>query len=142
MKYLLDTDHLSILQRRTGDSYSNLSTKMSLYPLSDFVVSTVTFHEQILGCHTYINRSRNMNEIVKGYEMITRLVKDFKVLPMITFDSNAGLIFEQLKIQKIQVATMDLRIACIAIANNLILLTRNTKDFNKIPNLVTENWTL
>ncbi|WP_197047387.1 type II toxin-antitoxin system VapC family toxin [Planktothrix serta] len=54
MKYLLDTDHLSILQRQTGKDYSNLSTRMAQYSLSDFAVSIVTFHEQMLGCHAYI----------------------------------------------------------------------------------------
>lgn len=44
MKYLLDTDHLSILQRQAGQDYTNLSTRMADYPLSDFAVSIVTFH--------------------------------------------------------------------------------------------------
>ena len=57
MKYLLDTDHLSILQRQVGQDYINLSTHMARYPLSDFVVSTVTFHEQMLGTHAYTNRA-------------------------------------------------------------------------------------
>jgi hypothetical protein len=48
MKYLLDTDHLSILQRQAGRDYSSLATLMAHYPLSDFAVSTVTFHEQLL----------------------------------------------------------------------------------------------
>ena len=58
MKYLLDTDHLSIIQRRIGKDYSNLSMRMARHPISDFVVSTVTFHEQILGIHAYINRAQ------------------------------------------------------------------------------------
>ncbi|MCL1474161.1 type II toxin-antitoxin system VapC family toxin [Argonema antarcticum] len=53
MKYLLDTDHLSVLQRQTGKDYSNLATRMAHHPLSDFVVSIVTFHEQMLGCHAF-----------------------------------------------------------------------------------------
>lgn len=32
MKYLLDTDHLSILQRQAGEDFSNLSTRMVQYP--------------------------------------------------------------------------------------------------------------
>jgi tRNA(fMet)-specific endonuclease VapC len=36
---------------------------------------------------------------------------------------------------------MDLRIAAIAISHNLVLLTRNIRDFSKIPELVTEDWT-
>ncbi|MEG4501901.1 hypothetical protein QUB05_18110 [Microcoleus sp. F10-C6] len=36
MKYLLDTDRLSILQRQAGRDFSNLSTRMAQYPLSEF----------------------------------------------------------------------------------------------------------
>ncbi len=53
MKYLLDTDHLSILQRQTGKDYINLVARMAHHPLLDFAVSIITFHEQILGCHAY-----------------------------------------------------------------------------------------
>ncbi|MDG3495500.1 type II toxin-antitoxin system VapC family toxin [Pseudanabaena catenata USMAC16] len=44
--------------------------------------------------------------------------------------------------QKVRVSTMDLRIAAIAISNNLVLLTRNTGDFSKVPSLITEDWTV
>jgi tRNA(fMet)-specific endonuclease VapC len=91
MKYLLDTDHLSLLQRQTGDPYSTLSARMERLPLSDFAVSTVTFHEQLLGAHAYINRARKLDDIVKGYDMISRLVFDFKVLPLVSFDENAAI---------------------------------------------------
>lgn len=142
MKYLLDTDHLSILQRQTGKDYSNLSTRMAHYPLSDFAVSIVTFHEQMLGCHAYINRDRTLNDIVKGYEMMARLVSDFKVLPLISFDAGAATTFEQLKSQRLQLAKMDARIAAIALSRQLILLTRNHRDFGKVTGLVIEDWTI
>ncbi len=35
---------------------------------------------------------------------------------------------------------MDLRIACIVMAYDAVLLTRNTKDFEKVPGLKFENW--
>ncbi|HEY9866034.1 MAG TPA: type II toxin-antitoxin system VapC family toxin [Candidatus Obscuribacterales bacterium] len=142
MKYLLDTDHLSILQRQTGKDYSNLSTRMAPYPLSDFAVSIVTFHEQMLGCHAYINRDRTLNDIVKGYEMMARLVSDFKVLPLVSFDADAATTFEQLKARRIQLAKMDARIAAIAMSRKLILLTRNHRDFGKVAGLVIEDWTI
>lgn len=142
MKYLLDTDHLSILQRQSGESYRNLSTRMANFPLSDFAVSIVTFHEQMLGSHAYINRARNLDEIVKGYQMMLRLVKDFKVLPLVTFDTGAATTFEQLQSQRIQLAKMDARIAAIALFRGLILLTRNHRDFNKVTKLQIEDWTV
>lgn len=142
MKYLLDTDHLSIIQRQAGRDFNNLSTRMAQYPLSDFAVSTVTFHEQMLGSHAYINRARNLNDVVKGYEMMTRLVNDFKVLPLVSFDAGAATTFDQLQSQQIQLAKMDARIAAIALFRGLILLTRNYRDFGKVAGLLLEDWTI
>jgi tRNA(fMet)-specific endonuclease VapC len=142
MKYLLDTDHLSILQRQSGKDYSNLATHMAHYPPSDFAVSIVTFHEQMLGCHAYINRDLTLNNVVRGYEMMVRLVSDFKVLPLVSFDVGAAKTFEQLKSQRIQLAKMDARIAAIALSRKLILLTRNHRDFGKVAGLAIEDWTI
>ena len=142
MKYLLDTDHLSIIQRQTGQDYINLSARMTQYSLSDFAISTVTFHEQLLGSHTYITRARNADEMVKVYEMMTRLIRDFKVLPLISFDADAAKVLAQLQPQKIKLGKMDSRIAAIALSRGLILLTRNRRDFSKVTGLVIEDWTV
>jgi tRNA(fMet)-specific endonuclease VapC len=142
MKYLLDTDHLSILQRQAGQDYINLSTRMAQHLLSDFAVSTVTFHEQMLGSHTYINRAQDADNVVKGYEMMTRLIQDFKVLPLVSFDVDAATALSHLQAQRIQLGKMDARIAAIAMSRELILLTRNHKDFGKVIGLVFEDWTV
>mgnify|MGYP001796504600 CR=1 FL=1 len=142
MKYLLDTDHLSILQRQAGQDYINLSTRMANYPISDFAVSTITFHEQMLGSHTYINRARKLDDVVKGYEMMPRLVQDFKVLPLVSFDAGAAISLSQLNSQLIKLGKMDARIAAIALSCGLILLTRNHRDFSKVTGLAIEDWTV
>jgi hypothetical protein len=72
MKFLLDTDHLSILQRQTGQDYINISARMAQHPLSDFAVSSVTFHEQVLGCHAYINRAQNPDDVLTLCGLKTR----------------------------------------------------------------------
>ena len=35
---------------------------------------------------------------------------------------------------------MDLRIAAITLENSGVLVTRNLRDFQRIPNLVVEDW--
>jgi tRNA(fMet)-specific endonuclease VapC len=142
VKYLLDTDHLSILQRQAGKDFTHLSARMARYPLSDFAVSTVTFHEQMLGSHAYINRARHLDDVVKGYEMMARLVSDFKVLPLVSFDAGAATVFSQLRSQRIQLAKMDARIAAIALFCGSTLLTRNHRDFRKVAGLLIEDWTV
>jgi tRNA(fMet)-specific endonuclease VapC len=80
--------------------------------------------------------------VVKGYEMMARLVSDFKVLPLISFDAGAATTFDQLQSQRIQLAKMDARIAAIALSHGLILLTRNHRDFGKVAGLLIEDWTV
>ena len=41
-----------------------------------------------------------------------------------------------------RVGSQDLRIAAIAIANDGILVTRNRRDFEKVPNLAIADWTI
>ncbi len=142
MKYLLDTDHLSILQRQTGDAYRNLAQRMAQHSPSDFAISIVTFHEQMLGSHAYINRARSLNQVTKGYEIMARIVSDFRLIPVLPFDANAAVAYADLKTQRIQLAKMDARIAAIALSRDLTVLTRNDRDFGKVAGLVIEDWTV
>jgi tRNA(fMet)-specific endonuclease VapC len=141
MKYLLDTDHLSILQKSMGQDYQNLSSRMEKIPLSEFAISIVTIHEQFLGSNAYISRAQNDRDLVRGYDFMTRLVKDLRVIPVVNFDDAAVAVFRDFQSQRIKLATMDLRIAAIAKSQSLILLTRNRKDFEKVPELSIEDWT-
>jgi tRNA(fMet)-specific endonuclease VapC len=67
-------------------------------------------------------------------------VKQISQLMKIT--TRAIAMFDELRDQRVRVSTMDLRIASIAISCNLVLLTRNVRDFTKVPGLVTEDWTV
>jgi tRNA(fMet)-specific endonuclease VapC len=141
MRYLLDTDHLSILQKSKGQDYENLSNRMERLPISEFAISIVTVHEQFLGSNVYISRSQTSTDLVRGYEFMNKLVRSFKVIPVIEFDNLAATTFQDFKSRKIKLATMDLRIAAIAMSKQLVLLTRNHKDFVKVPGLIIEDWT-
>ena len=41
-----------------------------------------------------------------------------------------------------KVRKTDLRIAAVTLENNGVLVTRNVRDFQHIPNLIIENWAL
>jgi tRNA(fMet)-specific endonuclease VapC len=133
VRYLLDTDHISILQRRSGPEFAVLSTRISRQPRADLGFSIVSFHEQVLGCHAYINRARNGGDLVRGYDMLVRALRQFAVAPVVTFDENAKVVFEGLGPHGLRVGTMDMRIASIALSRGLVLLTRNSADFARVP---------
>ncbi|MGL5032772.1 MAG: type II toxin-antitoxin system VapC family toxin [Microcystaceae cyanobacterium] len=141
-KYLLDTDHISFLQRRSGSEFQNLTRRMANYSINDFALSVISLHEQVIGANSFINRSQTDIELGRGYQLLQEILISFSKSLILPFDTKAITQFNDLRTQKVRVATMDLRIAAIALSNNLILLTRNNRDFSKVPALVTEDWTV
>jgi tRNA(fMet)-specific endonuclease VapC len=142
VKYLLDTDHLSVMQQQSGPEFAALSTRIAQHPPADLALSVVSFHEQVLGCHTYLTRARTSADLIRGYAMLARLLSDYSAVAVLPFDTPAAAVFDGLLTQRIRIGTMDLRIASIALSCNLTLLTRNLRDFQQVPGLVTENWTV
>ena len=139
--FLLD-DHLSILQSGRGAEFERLTARIRAHSPDEFFVSIVSFHEQALGWNAFISRARSASSIVHGYRMFGRILSDFKKAQVLPFDEGAAAVFEAMRDQKVRVATMDLRIAAVALSRGLTVLTRNRVDFDKVPNLRSDDWTL
>jgi tRNA(fMet)-specific endonuclease VapC len=112
-----------------------------LHSPADLAFSVVSFHEQVLGAHTYISRARTTADVTGGYTLLLEILQGFRTAPVLPFDAAAAAVFDDLQAQRVRVATMDLRIAAIALSRGLVLLTRNSRDFPRVPALVTEDWT-
>jgi tRNA(fMet)-specific endonuclease VapC len=142
VRYLLDTDHISFLQRRSSVEFNRLMIRMDRYSPEDFALSAVSFHEQTLGAHNFINRAQTNTDMIRGYNLLLEILQGFASAPVLPFNAEAIAIFDELRSPKVRVSTMDLRIASIALSRDLVLLTRNVRDFSKVPKLVTEDWTV
>jgi tRNA(fMet)-specific endonuclease VapC len=141
MKYLLDSDHASILEWRTGAEYAVLVAQINTHADEGIGVSVVSFHEQALGANQKISQARTPEKLVRAYELMFNVIELYRSFPVIKFDTAAQGTFESLKANKIRIGTMDLRIAATALAHNLTVVTRNASDFGKVPGLRTEDWT-
>jgi len=139
---ILDTDHPSILQWREQPACDRLLARLDQLPPDDVATTIVSFHEQVLGCQTYLSRARSAADVVRGYGMPDRVLDAFAAAQVLPFDAAAAAVFDGRLAQRMRLATMDLRIAAIALFRGLILLTRNVRDFGRVPGLVTEDWTV
>ncbi len=54
MRYILDTDHASILERKIGPDYAVMTVNLNLHPSEEVGVSVVTIHEQVLWANARI----------------------------------------------------------------------------------------
>ncbi len=87
-------------------------------------------------------RAKDSNALVLGYTELEVVLNDFSRAQVLPFSAAAAEIYDELRSRKVRVGAMDLRIASIAIANRMTLLTRNTVDFERVPNLSFDDWTV
>jgi tRNA(fMet)-specific endonuclease VapC len=140
--YLLDTDHITILQRETGRAYATLRARLVQHPPEELALPIISLHEQVMGCHTYINQARTADDLVRGYAMLATVLRTFSHAMVLPFDAAAAVVSARLVAQRVRLRRMDLRIAAIALARGLVVVTRNTQDFGRVPGLQIEDWTV
>ena len=68
--FVLDTDHLGILQRQVEPQFSNLMRRILQHPQASFFVTIVSFYEEILGWNAYLARANDASGIVRGYRRL------------------------------------------------------------------------
>jgi len=138
---LLDSDHLSILQRQSQPEYDRLTTRLAQLPPDDVATAIVSFQEQVRGWLSYINLARTPEAVVRAYAELESMWRSFCKMNVVSFGQDAQDRFESLRRQRIRIATLDLRITGIALMTDSTLLSRNLRDFRKVPRLKVEDWT-
>ena len=138
---ILDTDCLSLLERRSGAEFYRLSAKLAEFPPDEIATTIITFEEQMRGWMAFIAKANSIEKQISAYEKLGRFLESYRYIPIIQFDKKSGETFQDLKSRKIKVGTMDLKIASIAISQNALLISRNISDYDPIPNLRVEDWT-
>lgn len=79
---------------------------------------------------------------MRDYALLVSSVRLFNQFAIIAFDNTSESWFQQLLSLKLRIGTQDLKIAAVALANNLTLLTRNRRDFSRVPGLVLDDWSI
>lgn len=138
--YLLDTDHLSVLDRG-GVNAQYLIQRLASIGSEQVVTSIISYEEQMRGWLSYIAKAQTDEQQVEAYSQLKRQLENYCIIPILEFDKQAVQEFQRLRKAYPRLGTMDLKIAAIALANRTILLTRNSTDFGKIAGLPIEDWT-
>lgn len=132
--YLLDTDTLSNLLKRAPST--TLIAKLVSVPSERRFTSSITLGELVYGAHRLGTRAGVL------LEQIDRVLLPYR--PVIPFDADAarryGEVRAELDRRGTPLADGDLRIAAIALARDLTIVTGNVRHFQRVPGLAVENW--
>ncbi|MBE9195635.1 type II toxin-antitoxin system VapC family toxin, partial [Synechocystis sp. LEGE 06083] len=74
---------------------------MAKHKASDFAVSIISFHEQVIGAHSFINRAQTDKNLARGYGLLLEIIRSFADAPILLFDSPEILIFNTMRRQKV-----------------------------------------
>jgi tRNA(fMet)-specific endonuclease VapC len=137
--YLLDTDHISLLDRG-GPEAQNIRARLSALSVGEVAVSIVSYEEQMRGWLAHIARLRGVDRQITGYLKLEQMLRYYCDTPLLPFDDRVLEQFQRLWVARLRIGTMDLKIAATALANDATLVTRNLTDFGKVPGLRLEDW--
>ena len=90
----------------------------------------------------YLSRAPDSAAVVRGYERLGKVLANFAAAQVLPFDDAAAHVFDEFRRRRIRIGVMDLRIAAIAFSRDMTVLTRNVRDFRRVPKLKVEDWTI
>ena len=134
--FLLDTDTLTLYQH----GHHNLKDPViAAIPLG-LAITVISVEEQLDGWHAFLNRSRTDARLAHAYQNMTDNIRTLSGLFIVTFSELAIRRYNALLAMKLNIGKMDLRIAAIALEEDATVITRNLRDFERVPQLKCENW--
>jgi tRNA(fMet)-specific endonuclease VapC len=134
--YVLDTDTFSLSER--GDP--RVTARVRAVAQDELAITVITVEEQLTGWYTFLRRARQPDQVALAYERLARAVQLLGALPILVFTEDAIARYDQLNALRLNIGKMDLRIAAIVLENAATLVTRNVRDFQRVPGLVIEDW--
>jgi len=142
MIYILDTDVFTLAELPDSPEYLRLHTRVLQLDTTDTLATTIiTYEEQTRGWLAYAAKSRDTAHQIKAYNRLKKHLRAYLNFEVLDFDDAAGREFDRLRALKLKLGTADLKIAAIALSQDAMLLTRNLRDFSKVPNVRVEDWT-
>ena len=139
--YVLDTDHISLLERVDSIDKQRLLNRLGRLSEGEVATSIISFEEQIRGWTAYLSKCKSLSQQVDAYRRLRLQLNNYCSMLILDFDDRSASQFQDLKTQHLRIGTMDLKLASIVLVNNATLLSRNLRDFRRIPNLRVEDWT-
>ena len=139
-KLVLDTDHMSLLEWGSREA-ARLRERLADFEEGEVATTIINYEEQMRGWMAYLARARLLAKQVEAYRRLRHHLENYRQIPVLDFDARAAGVFEELLRARIRIGTMDLKIAAIVLSLDATLLSRNKRDFIKVPGLKLEDWT-
>ena len=111
-----------------------IKDRLQKYSVGDIAISSISVAELFFGVEKSKYKESNILAL-NGFLANLKII-DFSTKEAIQYAK----LRTELERKKALIGAMDMLIAATALANNLILITNNTKEFKRVKNLEIQNW--
>ena len=138
--FVLDTDILSLAFREHERVIRRIRHEEDRGEV--VAVTAITRVEVLRGRFEHLLKSANKSEWLLAYDLLVKTEEKLAKIEILPITEPAADHFDRLRASRKfkKTGRGDLLIACIALAHDATLVTRNIKDFRNVPNLKLENW--
>ena len=131
MRYMLDTN--VCIDYLKGNSI-NIRDRIISAPKDSLCISAITFSELMFGVANSSNREKNL--VALNFFLLK--------IDIVPYDDQAAAAYGEIRTQLKQegnlIGGMDMLIAAHARASDSVLVTHNTREFNRVQGLRIEDW--
>jgi tRNA(fMet)-specific endonuclease VapC len=135
--YIFDTDHLSLYGRNLPAIVDRCQQNQVT-----LVTTIVNVEEQLRGRLGQLADAKDEEKRGLSHRWLAETVQLLSMFQVLPYDDRAQSFFKTFKAQRVKVGPQDLRIGSIALAQGGVVVTRNRRDFEQIPGLIVEDWSV
>ena len=136
---LIDSDHLSVLLEARDDRHARLMMRIWQAP-ERVAVPIVVVEEHLRSWLAQIHGTKEAHRQIVPYLRLRKLIEFLIGSAIVDWNEPAADHFTHLQRLRNRIGSQDLKIACIALANDALLLSANLRDFEQVPGLRAEDW--
>ena len=136
--FILDTDIFSLW----AVGHPVVRARVAAHPPADVGISVLTVEEALTGWQTALRQAKTNDDRAVIYGRMALTAAAIGRLRVVACDRAAMDRYDALRAMRLNVGSYDLRIAAIALEGGVTVVTRNLRDFHRVPGLVCEDWSV
>jgi tRNA(fMet)-specific endonuclease VapC len=118
-------------------------SRLSLIPPDQQAIPIIVAEEILRGRLNVIRQAeaaKSKITIDLAYRLFEETIRDLRRLQILSYTSEAETAYQEWRDEGIRMSTHDLRIAAICLVHGAKLISRNRRDFERVPDLAVEFW--
>ena len=141
--YVFDTDTFSeyLNEETLPEADAPITRRIATLAPEQVLICAVTLAEVMRGMLNFLQRMEKAGKDAVGYAALLRadnVIHRFTIAP---YTDEAHAHFANFAPAVRRLGRPDCQIAALALANNYVVVTRNTRHFSQIPGVIFEDWT-